>query len=206
MTKKKIIGLGGDGTLLLKGPDGREERVLPLCAQPLGTVYLLIDCSESMAGEKLNQARSGAGDFILRALAKGYGAGLISFDDHALVLVPRSLNYHDFEGPLASLDAGGTTNLTQALSLALLALLNIEGPRFVVVVSDGTPDVPDSALAAAQKLAAAGVQLITIATQDADTTFLAGIATARDLAVIVRPDQLKLGIANTVLALPLIRG
>ena len=105
MTRKKIIGLGNDGLLLLKGPDGREEPVRTQSAQPLGTAYLLIDCSESMTGEKLKQARSGAGDFILRALAKGYGVGLISFDDRASVLVPRSRCYRDFEVPLARLDA-----------------------------------------------------------------------------------------------------
>lgn len=204
MMIRKLIGLGDDGRLLLKGPDGREEPVRDQTPQALGTAFLLLDCSESMEGEKLEQARRGAGEFILKSLVKGYGVGLITFDDRATVLVPRSRDSRDFEKPLAGLTAGGTTNMTQAFNLATLALMNLEGPRFVVVVTDGTPDTPATALAAAQKLTLSGVQIITIGTKDADIDFLSGIATARDLAVVVRQNNLQLGIAGTAKSLPLL--
>lgn len=204
MIIRKILGLGKDGTLLLKGPHGQEEPVRDQPPPAIGTAFLLLDCSESMEGEKMEQARRGAGEFILKSLVKGYGVGLIAFDDRATVLVPRSRDYRDFEKPLAGLTPGGTTNMTQAFNLALLALMNIEGPRFVVVVTDGTPDTPGTALAAAQKLSLSGVQIITIGTKDADIDFLSGIATARDLAVVVRQSNLQIGIAGTAKSLPLL--
>jgi Mg-chelatase subunit ChlD len=205
MFRKEIITLGNDDSLVIKGPDGQEEPACVLGTQKQGTAYLLIDCSGSMAGEKMEQARSGADDFINQSIIKGYGVGLISFNSKASILVSRTCNYADFKCPLSCINANGTTDMTGALNLAFSVLADTTGTRSVVLVSDGSPDDPVSALSAARKLASIGVQLITIATQDADIAFLASIATARDLAVVVPQNQLQDGISSTVLALPLIQ-
>lgn len=46
-------------------------------------MYLAIDCSASMAGTKLSQAKRGAIDFFPEAREKGYAVGLVSFDTHS---------------------------------------------------------------------------------------------------------------------------
>ena len=48
-----------------------------------GFVYLAIDCSASMAGQKLLQAREGALDFAEDAQIKGYSVGLVQFESSA---------------------------------------------------------------------------------------------------------------------------
>ena len=53
-------------------------------------VYLLLDCSSSMEGVKLSQAKSGAVGFAEEACGKGYGVGLIAFSPGSTTLrIPR---------------------------------------------------------------------------------------------------------------------
>jgi hypothetical protein len=52
-----------------------------------GTVYLLVDCSGSMAeGDKMQQARRGAAGFAKQAQQKGYTIGVIRFGSSAVCL------------------------------------------------------------------------------------------------------------------------
>ncbi|RLI83917.1 hypothetical protein DRP07_02750 [Archaeoglobales archaeon] len=49
----------------------------------IGSVYILLDCSSSMEGEKLIQAKNGALNFVKETQIKGYAVGLIQFDSSA---------------------------------------------------------------------------------------------------------------------------
>lgn len=203
MTDKPLLTLGQDGQAMLLGSDGSEKAMpAPYRHSGQGTVYLLVDCSISMSGENIRQARRGASDFIYESVAKGYSVGLISFASEASMLVAGSRCSADFRGPIDALTANGSTNMTDALRMAFTALAGIEGARCVVVVSDGSPNDPVSAREAARQLAEAGVEIMTIATEDADTAFLASIATAGDLASVVSPEHLNDGIADAALQLP----
>src|SRR3989344_9047152 len=88
-TKKQLITLGSDGELALKLPGG-EVRKLNSREMEVGRafVYLVIDCSGSMTGHKLEQAKKGSLDFAASALHDGYEVGLISFNSAAFHLCP----------------------------------------------------------------------------------------------------------------------
>jgi len=203
MAKRRLIGLGAGDELLLKAPGGVE---VPLATQRTqGTVYLLVDCSSSMGGPKLEEAQGGAKDFARQSVSKGYNVGLVSFHDHAQLVLHPTRDLHAIDRSVSSLEARGSTNMTGALELALDALLKLPGNRAAVLVSDGAPNDPASTKDAARRLAGAGVQIITVATTEADVAFLSSLATASDLALVVGPSQLRAGIAKTATALPPLR-
>ena len=66
---KKLIGLGGDGKLVLSLPGGRTEP-MPVPIRP--RAFLLVDCSSSMSGSKMMRATEGALAFVGGALKKQY--------------------------------------------------------------------------------------------------------------------------------------
>jgi Mg-chelatase subunit ChlD len=180
--------------------NGRE---LPIEVQPGGrTVFLLLDCSESMAGSKMLQAQEGAADFAKGAIAQNYAVGIIRFSGEATLATRPTKFLQPTVEVLQTLTSSGSTNMTEALDLALSHLEKIPGCRVVVLVTDGQPDDPTTALAAAQRVAAAGIQIMTIGTDDADLAFLARLATAHELAVKVDQRQLREGIASAIRMLP----
>src|ERR1017187_4911435 len=77
-------------------------------------VYLLIDCSTSMEGRPLTQAKEGTLRFTSDARTRGYRVGLIRFADNAVALQTPETG---FTAAVESLVAFGTTNLADALEL-----------------------------------------------------------------------------------------
>ena len=103
-------------------------------------MYLVIDCSGSMAGQKIAEAREGALDFAGEALTKRYAIGLISFSSAAThVCEPREEVSH-VRRHLPSLEPGGSTNMARAIELATAKLNGKPGPLATVVITDGMPD------------------------------------------------------------------
>ncbi len=190
---KKVLTLGPKGNLVLKSADGRMEDIHRSVS---GCVYVIIDCSGSMSGEKLDRARLGAFDFATEAVRKDYRVGLIGFDTTASVICEPLSSMSQFEDALGSLAAGGSTNMTQAIELATDRLLFESGIRSMVIVTDGVPDDPDAALLAGQKAKVESIDIIAIGTDPADREFLAKLATRNDLATHVPSDQLRQGIAG----------
>lgn len=167
----------------------------------MNVAYLLIDCSGSMAGEKLEQAKRGGVDFARGAVAKGYMLGLITFDDEAHLRCEPA-GSAALENALSEIRVAGSTNMTAALSLATEKLRNKGANRAVILITDGAPDDAPSAIAAAEEMKKNGVDIITIGTFDANADFLARLATRSDLSMTVRDDELQLGISSASALLP----
>lgn len=196
---KKLLGLGDDGKLVLRLPGGKTEK---LPEPERARAFLLIDCSSSMSGSKLKQAISGALGFASDALRKNYAIGLISFASDAEVLCLPEASFPDLATRVERLSACGTTNMSDGIDKAAVELLKAPGVRAMVVVTDGVPDSPEAALAAARRAKEAGIDIIAIGTDDADRTFLEKIASRSDLAVKVLSTQLQSGIASAARMLP----
>lgn len=196
---KKLIALGEDGRMVLKLPGGKVE---PLPEPKSAVAYLLVDCSSSMEGNKLHQAKEGAMGFAESAIKKHYSVGLISFANSAELLTTPKRDYAGFNARLRGLEASGGTNMTDAIELATSNLQALDGTRAVVIVTDGEPNSRETCLAAAEKAKAAGIDIITIGTDGADIAFLARLSTRTDLAIAVTAQQLKTGISEAVNLLP----
>jgi Mg-chelatase subunit ChlD len=166
-----------------------------------GRVYFLLDCSGSMKGPKLDLARVGIVDFARDAFNKQYLVGLIKFSDRADLISEPVQEIEKLQDGLRGIRAGGSTNLTAAVNLALAKLKDISGARVIVVATDGMPDSAKGSLAAADIVKAAGIEIITIGTDDANLEFLKKLASRTELSSRVASDMFGKAISSASLLL-----
>ncbi|MCB9639280.1 MAG: Hsp70 family protein [Myxococcales bacterium] len=159
--------------------DGHEqlERIL----RPLPRdILLAIDCSASMQGRPLLEAKLAIREFLGRLDPAGLRLGLLSFGDpgaHLRVgLLSDTLLIKAY---LAQLKAAGTTPLAQAIELAQEELCrprrdNEEAERWLILLTDGIPDDTYAAEKAALSAKKQGIQIITLGLgKELDAGFLA---------------------------------
>lgn len=181
-----------------------QHRGKPVSTRMAGTgyAYLVIDCSGSMEGNKLNQAKKGALRFAKDALFKGYATGLIQFHSSAMHLSEPTKEIPDLERQLTRMEAGGSTNMADAIRLAHCRLAQREGLRAMVIVTDGMPDSVNNSLKAGRDAKKDGIDIITIGTDDADQDFLKKLSSRAELAIKVSREQFEQSIASSVKMLP----
>jgi len=168
-------------------------------------VYLLVDCSISMRGDKVLQAKSGALDFAKKAFGKGYVTGLIQFDSMPRLLCEPDANLSVLDNALTRITIGDLTHMAKAINLANSLLKNISSTRVIVIVTDGVPNEdgdPELTLKAASIAKKNGIDIIAIGTDDADHEFLKRIASRTDLAVKTTNVQLGKTIGDSFIMLP----
>lgn len=108
------------------------------------TVYLLIDCSDSMnEGAKLPQAKAGAIDFARDAIVKGYAVGIIKFAERASVVQNETMDLSLIEERVKRFTTGPYTNIADAIKLATEKLADKHGLKAMVLLTDGEACVPD---------------------------------------------------------------
>jgi Ca-activated chloride channel family protein len=164
-------------------------------------VYLLLDTSGSMSGEKLSQAKSGAVAFAKDAFQKSYGIGLITFDEQAALLVEAKPGGSLISSNLQTLEAGGGTNIAAAIEIACTKLKDKLGEMVICIVSDGEAD-RDSTFHARDKARAIGIEIMTLGVDGADMDFLNELATRKDLSVYVPTSKLQIGMQSMAKLLP----
>ena len=162
------------------------------------TVYILIDCSDSMAGQKLNSAKQGAVDFAKNAQQQSHSIGLISFNSTAVHQLEPTRSSDLVERQLRTLTAAGSTNLTEAINLAFANFRDVRASRIIYVVTDGMPDDVGSALEAAMRAKTAGIKIMTLGTDDADRDFLANLSSQPAMSIKVARAELREGVASMV--------
>ena len=181
-----------------------------------GWVYLLVDCSGSMAGDKLQQAKSGAMGFSKDAVAKGYSIGLIEFYGIANHLCDPTKDLALLQGHIDGLEAKKAskaqaflsafrrgifgTNIAQAIKIAHEKLSERKGVKAIVVITDGQangPGDPAASLEAGDKAKKDAIDIITIGTDDADQQFLKKLASRTELGIKVNRDQLEQTIVSS---------
>jgi Mg-chelatase subunit ChlD len=170
-----------------------------------GQVYFLIDCSASMAGYKLEEAKEGILDFARDAIRKDYLLGLIEFSSSATVLCKPGQDLTLLEECLKTMHASGGTNLTSAIEIANEALKDLGCDRAMVIATDGLPNKVKTALKAGQDAKNNGIDIITIGTDDADQEFLKKLASRADLGRKVPAEKFAQGIASSAQLLPMPR-
>ena len=202
--KKQLITLEQGGELALKSPDG-SIQALPKwdIRSTESLVYLVIDCSGSMAGDKLVRAKNGAIDFAETAFNDGYAVCLVSFSDDVSHLCSPISKIHDLSAAVSRLQVQGGTNLTPAIEEVIA---RFEGKsdtlRAMVIVTDGLTSNPQDALRAADRAKQLGISILTIGTDDADIDFLSKLASDTSLATKVSSDVLEETISSAAKMLP----
>lgn len=168
----------------------------------LNYAYLLIDCSSSMEGSKLLQAKSGSISFAESAFLKNYTIGIITFSSKAYLLTEPISDIRKLKEKVNQLVVDGTTNMAEAFNLAANKFPDSFKFGAVVLVTDGMPDSVNDALEAANNIKSMGIEIIAIGTEDANKEFLERIATRKDLVVPVPQKELAAGITIAAKLLP----
>jgi len=194
---RKLLTLNKEGKLSLRATDGIET-----VAQPRRrNVLLLVDVSGSMAGPKIEQAKSGAIDFSHSATSRLYATALAVFADRAAMVCDPTADAAHFASKIARVNiglVGGTTDLAAGLVLAG----KFRDLAAVVIVTDGQTNDNHAALQVAAALKNRAIDIICIGTDDADSDFLKQLATRSDLATHVPPKNLRSAITDASRFLP----
>jgi Mg-chelatase subunit ChlD len=164
--------------------------------------YVLVDCSGSMSDEKLQFAKDGAIAFAVDAVAKSYQIGVIRFDTIAEELLSPVDNIEKIKQAIALIVGGGSTNLASAIAIATGSLTDKATLRCICIVTDGAPDCVQDAIDEADKAKAAGIEIITRGTDDADIGFLERISTKKEFAAKVERKMLASSIREMSRLLP----
>ncbi len=177
---------------------------------PSGLAALVIDCSNSMGErDKLRQAKDGARRFVDHALHLGYWAGIIRFATSAEVVARMTADATQLHAAIESLVVGPYTNLSAGIRLAMGELGTKTPWRTMVLVTDGMPYDHDGptiatqhAVDAARAARSAGIEIIAIGTDDADTRFLASIVSRPGWAISTPSHLLSSAIEDAARLLP----
>lgn len=200
-TKSEVIAKFSrkDWVKKLEAVSGKSIEPRKFC----GTVYLIIDCSGSMAEDnKMDQAKKGAICFADQAQNKGYSVGLIQFASYAEhVLEPQS-KLAGFNANIDKLAINGSTNMAAAIRMAIDELVNRTAEKVMCIVTDGMPDNKQGTLDAANDARKEKIDIMTIGTDDADKDFLEMLATRDGFSLKVSRNQLKNGIVSMAKMLP----
>ncbi|MGR3174587.1 MAG: Hsp70 family protein [Candidatus Scalindua sp.] len=142
-------------------------------------VALLIDCSSSMFGSEIEDAKKAAISFVGNFKIQNGRVGLITFPGGVAHTLCN--NFSTIESKIKALIASGSTPMTEALDIAHSQML-IQGgcENVIVLLSDGAPDNSSSAEASAAIAKKNGIRIITIGVSGADEQFLKKITSSPD--------------------------
>ncbi len=202
--EKKILSLGSNGKIIVKSTDGREQPVsFGFSGARNGAIaFLLVDTSGSMFGEGIAQVKQGVLDFALTALRKGYLVGLVKFDDYSALLCEPTTRLSAIQARVEELKANGGTRLDPALIIASQRLMGSRVHRIVVLATDGGPHDPVECLRTAERMKKDGVEILAIATENANWEFLSKLVSRKDLNLKVEGSQFRKGMDAIARKLP----
>ncbi len=161
-------------------------------------IVLVIDTSSSMAGPKIEAARSAATRFLESVDARRDRVGLITFDGEARRIWPITSNLPLIAEWLAAITTGSGTRIDLGLEEAMREIgfrARPDSQRVIVLLSDGLPS--DGTARRARDVASiarsAGITLFSIGLGvDADSGFLSDITgDARNVFIAPSPIDLE---------------
>lgn len=183
------------GELLAQAP---SRHAVESSAAPT-ELCLLIDCSGSMAGGKLEEVLRAAASFARRQDLSRNPMSVVSFSTTAQPLIGLTSSTADIDRALAQLQPEGSTSMDLGLAAAGALLqqpvLNRQNhsSQAILLFTDGEPtegplqainssiDVKERTRRAAQSLRNAGTTIVAVGTGDANSDYLAELTGDRAL-------------------------
>ncbi|REJ51001.1 MAG: VWA domain-containing protein [Microcystis aeruginosa DA14] len=166
-------------------------RLPPTIHKNTQEIVLLIDCSGSMDGSKLDEVKAAASRFVQRQDLTNNRLAVMGFGSEVHAGSPLTSNASDLETAIANLNDGGGTKMDQALlaateqfspssSSSVETAVSSSSSQHILLFTDGQPgyaganmeEEANKTLAAGQQARSAGIHLVTVGTGDADNNFL----------------------------------
>jgi molecular chaperone DnaK len=157
--------------------DPREHR------QAAIDVCLAIDCSGSMSGRPLEEARDACRAFVKELAPRAaVRVALVSFASGARVEAELGAAAESLQSAIERLHIYGGTDMANGLSVARASLDTATSPsrKAIVLLTDGEPDDRPATVAAAKACKDQGIEVLARGVTGADANFLASIASADD--------------------------
>jgi len=171
----EAVDLNNEKTLPLRRIENADMDQLSASRQM--DIALLIDCSGSMSGSKISEAKTAAISFLDNFKIASGRVGVITFPGG--ITQPLNNNFELVKTKIGSLYAGGGTPMTVAIDMVHTQMLTAEEyDKVIVLLSDGAPDHPPSAEASANFAKKKGIRIITVGVSGADEQFLKKIASS----------------------------
>lgn len=144
-------------------------------------IFLLIDCSGSMEGKLLKDAKQAAHRFVENIDLSSNMIGLISFNSEAFLRQDLTNVEVSLFHSITSLSSSGTTNMSEAIKIACQAVTssNSNNDKIIVLLTDGYPDNDNLTIIEGENLKNLGIRIITIGVgHDVDSEFLKKLASS----------------------------
>ena len=156
------------------------------------TAYLAFDLSGSMRGAPLGEAQEAAREFLRQSDLNTSTIGLISFADRVLTDQAACQNAKSLEHAIQSMHIGqvGGGNSASPFTHAHQLLRDVNGARFLIVLTDGVWSDQPNAIREAKACHEAGIEIIAIGFGGADNAFLRAIATTEKGSYFAKTGEL----------------
>jgi Mg-chelatase subunit ChlD len=168
------------------------------------TVVLAVDCSISMFGSKIDQARNSAKEIARKYVSEDGSrkVALVNFGGPhhiypAKVLVAPTNSIGQIESAADGLQAGGGTPMEAGMERIRDVLEPAQGKRVAIILTDGMPNDPEKTRQLSQTLRSLGITIGTVPIgTDADQNFLRAIG---DLESNLKVDNAGQGMTAAVM-------
>ncbi len=133
----RMLWMIGAMLLLCGEPAWSNENPYRLRPEPaVSAIVLVIDCSGSMRGQAFEDAKAGAMRFVEEMHASDVAA-VVAFSDEVKEVQGMTGDREALRRAISGLRAGGRTKLYDAIARSILRIMNWEGGRIVVFLTDG---------------------------------------------------------------------
>ncbi|WP_339382043.1 vWA domain-containing protein [Tolypothrix tenuis] len=169
--------------------------------QPSQAIVLLIDASGSMAGGKLAEVKSAASNFVQRRNLDQDQLAVVSFGLEVKTASPLTTDANTLKNAIATLSEDGGTPMAEGIDKAVGELKSTNLRRNILLFTDGVPNSPSLTNLSAQSARNQRINLIAVATGDADTNYLAQLTGDRSLVFYASSGQFDQAFRNAEAAI-----
>ena len=147
-------------------------KLPPSTQQTDRAVMLVIDSSSSMGGRKLNEVKSAATSFVERQDLAQNKLGVVKFGSSVSRLASLTNNTRELKRAIALIEDSGGTPMAEGINLAVSELNSTTLNPSILLFTDGQPNSTFQTTLEAQTARSQNINLIAVATGDADVNFL----------------------------------
>ncbi|BAY95336.1 MULTISPECIES: vWA domain-containing protein [unclassified Tolypothrix] len=176
-------------------------KLAPSAQQIPQAIVLLIDASSSMSDGKLTEVKTAATKFVERRNLTEDKLAVVSFGLEIKTATSLTDDANTLKSAIASLSEVGGTPMAQGLDAAVAELQSTSLRRNILLFTDGLPDSQVLASFSAQSVRSQRINLIAVATGDADTNYLAQLTGDRSLVFYANSGQFDQAFRNAEAAI-----